>query len=1102
MYFKRLELFGFKSFAEKTLLQFEPGITAIVGPNGCGKSNIFDAIRWALGEQGIKDLRAGAMEDVIFNGTDKKPALGFAEVSLTFSNEPKMLPIEYNEVTVTRRLFRSGESEYLLNKTAVRLKDVVELFMGTGIGAEAYSLVQQGRVDLVVNSHPEDRRLLLDEASGITKYKSKKKEALNKLKETEDNLLRLNDIILEVKRQIGSLERQATKARRYKEEFEKLKDLEIILARQQIEDFRHKAQEIQQALQELKTQESQAAQQLEEGKAEATRQSHQARELEEKITGLHANQMRVDTTIEIHSRQIEFHQERLENLSRDEARLNEKHTQLRERSREKQKKNEELKGVLANLKNTLAIHWNSLQEKKEALTKITATIAEEKVIIHQEEERLLALTAGQVKLKNELTEILKDSQGSRARYQRLESETTKIAGEKEQSDDRLLQLQEQISVTSQKIQGLKSHEGSLRKEREVLKLDLGRLNTQKEDSERKKLFFVSQKAFIEKLGNQYQDMPEPILEGSFIASLVPSLKQRGMISKIKEILPLAETKAAAWVSAGTSSQRPLYELVCETKFIEWDPQELTPRIQEIDRHLESLSAQKETQILTLNQKEDELQACTQSLHEEEKTSSILEVKKSDLQEGSNKLIQELQLISTETKELQDLLAQLKAKEDALSRELEAVTHQLQMCQKEIQQRQKNIMAQSHSREETTITIAQLETETASLKDKEDSQIENLKLFAESWEADLQEIQRLEEESHQDLAQRQKIQESIQEMLNQIELLKSQRGSHQDLLKDCEKQKADGSGRLEGLNVQIGSLEKKCQGLRDALHQQEMKNQEISFGEKAVKDRLSQLYKVDFDHCSPADVAPTAVLRQQDVGAPTPKAGEQELSGEIERLKKRCESYGAVNLVAIEEFDQLKERFEFLTKQQSDLLTAKESLHQTIAKINRTAREMFVETFAKVSEEFRSYFRMLFGGGEAQLILLEPENELESGIEITVRPPGKRLQNIGLLSGGEKTLTAIALIFAVLKVRPSPFCVLDEVDAALDESNVGRFSYLLKDFAKTTQFIVITHNKKTLTHADILYGITMQEKGISKIVSVKFAEERKTLPQEVEVAAVS
>src|SRR3989338_3446037 len=299
MYFKRLEIFGFKSFADKTILNFEPGITAIIGPNGCGKSNIFDAIRWVLGEQSVKELRGSAMEDVIFNGTDKKHGLGFAEVSLSFSNENKVFPVDYDEVTVTRRLFRSGESEYLLNKTAVRLKDITELFMGTGIGAEAYSLVQQGKVDLVVSARPEDRRVILDEASGITKYKSKRREALNKLKDTDNNLLRINDIVLEVKRQIGSIERQATKARRYKEEFEKLKTYEVQLSSLQISEFNRQKEQLKFQLDDMQAQENSLTAELSEINNLLESQGQLLADLEQKINEVNSEDIKLEGQIDV-----------------------------------------------------------------------------------------------------------------------------------------------------------------------------------------------------------------------------------------------------------------------------------------------------------------------------------------------------------------------------------------------------------------------------------------------------------------------------------------------------------------------------------------------------------------------------------------------------------------------------------------------------------------------------------------------------------------------------------------------------------------------------------------------------------------------------------
>ncbi len=1080
MYLRKLEIFGFKSFADKTTLQFEEGITAIVGPNGCGKSNIFDAIRWVLGEQGVKDLRAIAMEDVIFNGTDKKPALGFSEVSLTFSNELKILPLDYNEVTITRRLFRSGESEYLLNRTGVRLKDIVELFMGTGIGAEAYSLVQQGQVDLLVSAYPEDRRILLDEASGITKYKCRKKEALNKLKETEDNLLRLNDIILEVKRQIASLERQATKARRYKEEFDQLRDLEIRLAQNQIQEFQRHKDQIQQLIEEVKSRESKLTQDMEELKAVVAYEGDHLNEAEEKINSLHTEGLKLDTSLEMNSRQIHFHQERLENFLKEEAHLKEQHFQLKDRSYEKQQKVEEIKQTLEHLNETIEANLKKLAQGKEDLKSITDTVAQDQIAIQREEEKLLSLTAHQVKFKNELTAVMKEHQTCLARQGHLDRETTKITEEKAQSDHRVRDLEGELNTTLKKLEGFKTDREQQKQSLEIMKRNLLSFNQQEDEAEKNRLFLISQKAFIEKLGLQYPQMPDPVVEGHFLSRLVPSPSQRGIIGKVKDVV----------------ADGQFYKVLCELKFIESNPEDFSPKINDLDRHLESLKAQSQDLILVMSEKENEFEGLTQAVHLEEKKMSMLEVQKNDLWENSSKISMELQVILAEIGELREFLGRLNAKENEISQKLDAITNEMQSCQEQIHQRQRDVSVQSKIREETTIFIAQLEAEIKFCKEKEKTHIEHHKILSDALGGDLKEIKRLEDENHQMTCKKQRIDEEVAEMTRQIEILKSQKESLKEIHQDYEKKKNDLSQRINSLQSQIRSLEKEGEDFKNSLHQYEMKIQEIAFGQKTIKDRLWQVYKVDWEGLSGGALS----LGQEEEGQSF-LVHKEELPVEIDRLKKKCESYGAVNLVAIEEFDQLKERFQFLTKQQSDLLTAKESLHQTIGKINRTAKEMFMETFTKVNEEFRSYFRLLFGGGESQLVLLDPENELESGIEIIARPPGKKLQNIGLLSGGEKTLTAIALIFGVLKVHPSPFCVLDEIDASLDESNVGRFGYLLKDFAKTTQFIIITHNKKTIAQADVMYGITMQESGVSKIVSVKFVDEKKALAQELEVETV-
>lgn len=1114
MYLKKLEIFGFKSFAEKTVLNFEPGITAVVGPNGCGKSNIFDSIRWVLGEQSVKELRGSSMEDVIFNGTDTKSPLGFAEVSLTFSNESKMLPVEYDEVVVTRRLFRSGESEYLLNKTVVRLKDILELFMGTGIGAEAYSLVQQGKVDLIVSARPEDRRMILDEAAGITKYKSKKKEAISKLNDTENNLLRINDIIVEVKRQIASIERQASKARRYKEEFEKLTNLEVQLARHQIHSFAQQVEGINLSLGQLKNEEMRLNQEIEKLNSLMNQENTLASDLGRKISEVRSEDVRFENQITMDSRQISFNQERMADLTASQERLTQQKVQLLERCRVQEEKIKALELSLHGLVESTQSSMKLLEEKKNSLITIAETIKSSKESILDDEVKILNLTSQQVGIKNELNEVMKEFQGFLARKRRLDLENEKVIGEKDQVDNRLKTVCADVEVCLSKIGGLKTQKESQIHSLDDLKIKLSNLDQSCGELERKKLFLKSQKEFIENLRVQYQDIPDPVVEGTLLTTTLPSEKSKGIIGKVTASQLLDKQKAAALMNyLPRISQENLYEVTCEAKFIELDPQHIIAQIDELSLQIESLLREKEGIVSSIKSQEESVLSVDRVIHDHERILSSYDAQKTQILEEAGKLTSELDLVGAELNEARASLTSLKTKEEDRTHHLETVDEEIGALQSHIKDNQNAIALKAQEREKINVAVAQLETEIGSVKDKERGYQENLKVLRDVWDSDQQTIARVDRENVEHQQKKEILAQDITSLNLKIEEHESQRESLKESIAALEEQKNEVGLRIGDIRKKNDSFLQEVENTKGLMHQQQMKCQEISFSEKSIKDKLLQTYKINLDEIiaqeqpGPVDTvvpqAESAVAQAESVIAaaeptnapaventmipqPVPISPEEMIS-QIEQLKKKCESFGTVNLVAIEEFDELRQRFEFLTKQQSDLLTAKDSLMSTIGKINRTTRQIFLDTFTKVSEEFRIYFRMLFGGGEAQLVLVDPENVLESGIEIIARPPGKKLQNITLLSGGEKTLAAIALIFGVFKVRPSPFCVLDEIDAALDESNVGRYGYLLKDFAKIAQFIVITHNKKTIVNANIMYGITMQESGVSKIVSVKFGD---------------
>jgi len=1071
MYFKKLEIFGFKSFADKTILNFEPGITAIVGPNGCGKSNVFDSIRWVLGEQSVKELRGADMEDVIFNGTEKKPSLGFAEVNLVLANESRALPMEHDEVIITRRLFRSGESEYLLNKNLVRLRDIQELLMGTGIGAEAYSLIQQGKVDLIVNARPEDRRVVFDEAAGITKYKAKRREALSKLKSTEDNLLRVNDIIIELKRQITSLERQASKAKKYQEEFEKLKNYEIELARYEIEHCQQKQQHFKENLKELEEKKASLVLKKQEAEILLNDETQNLEDLEQKLGDVRAEEIKIEGQVNLSQRQIGFNEERIQTLSEQDRRLHEQKEQLIERCRLEQEKVEVIKKDVVFLEENIQKAEAQLQINQEGLKELEKLIKESREVIQKDEERTLNLTSNQVSIRNEVTEIMKEVQGALARKRRLQLENEKVVGEKGTVDQKLQNLEGQVEEVKKRVEELKQKKSERLQTIEDLQSRYNVLTERIDQLEKKKLFFISQKEFIEKLHVQYQEMPDPVIEGRLSTGAAPLAHQTGIIGKIKEVH-----------NRGSS-----YEIVCETKFVELDLKQISAKIEEIAQEITGLAQEESILASQLQEQKNILREIEEKTQDEETTRSVLEAQKNDIFQEIKKLSEELNLVYSELEEVKESLIILKKKEDELNYRLDTITQDISWCQNDIKDKQALISVKLQDKEETTVIIAQLQTAIQAEKDKLKVQQDNERMFSEALDNWLDEIKSIEDELKTHVLKQEQYVQETAVLKRNIEEDQIRKEFLKKVLTEHEIKKSAIVEKLNVIRNSLTSLEDNIEDLRQNIHAQQMSEQELGFNEKGIKDRLFQTYKIDLDQIDQMASAQAAEFASVDTAVKTLNL--EELNTEIERLKKRCESFGGVNLMAIEEFEELKERFNFLTKQQSDLLEAKSQLMSTITKINRTTREMFLETFTKVSEEFRVYFRTLFRGGEARLILNDAEDILESGIEIEARPPGKKLQNISLLSGGEKTLTAIALIFGIFKVNPSPFCVLDEIDAALDEANVDRFAYLLKEFSKIAQFIIITHNKKTIANSNVLYGITMEETGVSRVVSVKFSDEK-------------
>jgi chromosome segregation protein len=1223
MYLKNLTVLGFKSFADKTSLNFQPGVTAIVGPNGCGKSNVSDAIRWVLGEQSAKALRGGEMADVIFNGTDGRKPLGMAEVSLTIGgvDEDQLraagVEISYNEVTVTRRVFRDGGSEYFINRTPCRLKDVQQLFMGTGMGKTSYSIMAQGNITQILSSKPEDRRLIFEEAAGITKFKSQKKESLRKLEATEQNLLRVADLIREVKRQIGSLQRQAGKARRYKQIQIELQHLDTQLARHQLDILIGEIRDRQAATDNLRNDietESAAVLRCED---EITELRERLSELEHEIAVTQQRGLELKGEIDRHESRVQFNEERLAEFATQNTKAMSDITEAEERRGFAQNEFTSVKERLTSSEAALAQHREALQTRQAALQQVENEIRSGQDQLRQAQSEAFAAAQDLTRVRNEITALDLQKQGNVVRLEKLSAEKIQLEEERigletrlatfaanvetdklsvatkrgsvEQRQARLKELQTELQQSSveqdkllqaqaekrsrlnvlEQLQG--SHEGfsagavaALRKSQSVIGSLADRIRVPDQ------YVIAIENALGHNLQLVLTEQPEAAQQilsdlantkagRASVAALSIKHTDESQLSFTGEMSPatgaLSEkvlnegeiVHALSVVKTDESVEQLLKSLLGRT-FIAGDLSTATKQIQNghagcdfvtlggdlLNRHgiytggylNGNGNSKAPSSILGRKNQIAELQATVMELQEKvaeasRKRGLLLSEQtelQASLQEAQTELRQQEVAIATREGEfnaLQNSARLLHQKVETVVYEIQSLAAQEQEGndkRAQLVERATILATKEHAAQETVATLTtgletsrqQRDTATATLTESkvalaaEEQMLASLRQQAHSLEQRVRELGQVIEQRKGEIssfiARKAQAESEIADSQNKMARLAHEREQVNtqaaELHSRKQSQEADVTARDESLRDQRRRL----------THMQEQRGSiEVELAQKNMsaqnlRERIQQKYHINLDdvrsECitityadeGPAKVETLTPEQMAESGAGTDWAA---VAQQVEALQKKLDEMGPVNLVAIEEYEETEQRHQFLTQQHDDLVQAKAQLLEVINRINTQTKEMFATTFNQIRDNFRLMFTEVFGGGKADLILTDENDVLESGIDIVAKPPGKQLQTISLLSGGEQTMTAVSLLFSIYQVKPSPFCVLDELDAPLDESNINRFIRVLQRFIDHSQFIIITHNKRTIGMADVLYGVTMEEHGVSKIVSVKF-----------------
>ncbi|PEZ81400.1 MULTISPECIES: chromosome segregation protein SMC [Bacillaceae] len=1180
MFLKRLDVVGFKSFAEKISIDFVPGVTAVVGPNGSGKSNVTDAVRWVLGEQSAKSLRGAKMEDIIFSGSDTRKALNFAEVSLTLDNETNSLPIDFHEVSVTRRVYRSGESEFFINNQGCRLKDIIDLFMDSGLGREAFSIISQGKVEEILSSKAEERRVIFEEAAGVLKYKTRKRKAESKLTETQDNLNRVHDILHELEGQVEPLKIQSSLAKEFLAKKEELEQIEVALTVFEIEELYEKWEKLSQELEKHNEMEQQMAGQLHDREAHLKKQRDSLATLETSINGLQEILLNASEELEKLEGRKEVLKERKKNAAQNKSQLEkaivEGEAAVDRLALQKERETEILNALNLEVKGIS----ETLHEKQKSLGLFNSDI---EAMIEAKKSDYIEWLNKQASAKNEKQYLLQQLTQQEHKNAKLDMENEKFLTERmditakkmeysQLMENMTKQLEEHVTYfrnQQNKLNAAKDtyqkQETTLYKAYQFLQQAKSRKELLEEMEDDYAGFFQGVKEVLKaketlrgiegavaeliKVPKEYETAIETALGGAMQHVVVEREEHaREAISFLKKnrygratFLPLSVIKARE-ISANQLSMLKSHSAFVGTgsSLIQYD-----------DRHAAIAENLLGTVMITTDLKgANDLAKMMQHRFRfvtlegdivnpggsmtggalKQKTTSLLS-RKTELEE----LHQKLAAMEAKTNQLEKQVKQLKVDVGVQEQTLEQTRktgERLRLQEQTLKGELREVELQERNVNERLHLYDLDKNSYLEEQQQKTARLEELEELLESCKTEIEGLDRLISEMTEQKQSQQSSKESLAEETNELRvMLASKRGqlqnqkekmeriesdlsketsrlaenkddlglltnemtdssSGEESLEDMAQQKLlDKNGAIEGIAIkkqeknelltEVETLElslkeenRLYRGIVEVIKDEEVKLTRLDVELENRLDHLREEYTLSFE----------GAKEQYPLMMPAEEAQKR-----VKLIKLAIEELGTVNLGAIDEYARVAERYEFLLSQKEDLQQAKDTLFQVIDEMDDEMKRRFADTFYSIREEFEQVFKALFGGGRAELKLTNPDDLLNTGVDIIAQPPGKKLQNLSLLSGGERALTAIALLFSILKVRPVPFCILDEVEAALDEANVVRFSQFLRKFSRETQFIVITHRKGTMEEADVLYGITMQESGVSKLVSVRMEE---------------